>query len=97
MDTGCFGQLRIVVSLTVLKRDCYEEVSTPLQGMFRSSLQPMSDLTIHLFVSPAFFLAHCRVSSSDTICNSPNPLLADFVRFDSLRIAVSLMVLKHVY
>ena len=45
---------------------------------------------------PASSLAHRPVSSSDTICNSPIPLLTDIVRFCLLRIAVSLMVLKHV-
>ena len=33
--------------------------------------------------------------SSDIICNSPDSLLVDIIRFSSLRIAVSLTVLKH--
>ena len=46
---GCFGPLHIAINLNlmVLKRAYWGEVSTPLQGMFRSPLQPMWDLTIH--------------------------------------------------
>ena len=33
----------------------------------------------------------------DTICNNSSPPLADIVRFGSLRIVVSLTVLKRVY
>ena len=42
-------------------------------------------------------MAHPLVSSSYTICNSPSPLVADIVYFDSLYIAVSLTILKRVY
>ena len=49
------------------------EGPTPLRGMLRSSLKPMWDLTIHLPPSPGSSPAHRSVSSSNTICNSPNP------------------------
>ena len=42
-------------------------------------------------------LTHRPVSGFNTICNSPNPPLANVVRFDPLRIAVSLTVLKRIY
>ena len=48
----------------------------------------MLDLTIHPLGGP--------VSGTDTICNNPSPPLADIVRFDPLRIAISLTVLKRV-
>jgi len=62
--------------------------------MFRSPLQPIWDLTIYPLGGPASSLAHCPVSGSDTICNSSSPLLTDIVRFGSLRIAISLTVLR---
>ena len=62
--------------------------------MFRSLRQPMWDLTIHPLPGPAFSLRHRLVSGSDTICNHPSPSLADIVRFDSLRIAISLTIFK---
>ena len=39
-------------------------------------------------------MAQCSVCSSNTICNNLSPLLADIVRFNSLRIVVSLTVFK---
>jgi len=41
--------------------------------------------------------AHHPMSNSDIICSRPSPPLTDFIRFGSLRIVVSLMVLKHIY
>ena len=46
-----------------------------------SPLQPMWDLTIHPPWSPTSSLAHRSVSGFNTICNRPNPLLADIVLF----------------
>ena len=43
--------------------------------------QPMWDLTIHPSWGPASLLAHYPVFASDTICNSPSPLLSNIVRF----------------
>ena len=65
--------------------------------MFRSSLQPMWDLTIHPLGSPASLLAHYPVFDSDNICNSPSLLLVDIVRFAPLYITVNLTVLKRAY
>ena len=42
-------------------------------------------------------LVHYPVSTSDTICNNQNTLLADIIRLSLLRIAVNFMVLKCVY
>ena len=55
----------------------------------------MCDLTIHPSWKSSGDTTRCR--GSDIICNNPSPPLADIVRFDPLRIAVSLTVLKHVY
>ena len=41
VDIICFILLRIVISLTVLKRIYYVEVFKPLQGMFVPLSQPM--------------------------------------------------------
>ena len=62
--------------------------------MFRSLLQPMWDLTIHPLWGPSVLADTSLGAGSDTICNSPSPLLADIFYFSPLRIVVSLMVLK---
>ena len=62
--------------------------------MLRSPLQPMWDLTIHLPWRLASSLARRLVLSSATICNGPNPPLTDIVRFDPLRIVISLTIFK---
>ena len=64
----------------------------PLLGA--SVIQSMWNLTIYLSWGPESQLAHCPVSGFDTICNSPSLLLAYIIYFGSLRIAVSLTVLK---
>ena len=45
-------------------------------------LQSMWDLPIHPLRGSAFSLAQRVLSSSDTICNSPNPPLLDIVLFE---------------
>ena len=37
--------------------------------------------------------SYCLVNGSNTICNSPSPPLIDIIRFGSLRITISLMVI----
>ena len=57
--------------------------------MFSSALQPMW--------GPTFSPTHCPVFGSDIICNNP---LEDIVRFNLLRIVISLMILNthtHIY
>ena len=49
--------------------------------MFRFSLQSIWDLTIHPLENPASSLAHLPVSSSDIICNSSSPPLANIFLF----------------
>ena len=104
-DIVCFGPLRITVNLTVLKHVCYREIFTPLNRLFRSYSQPTWDLTIHPPLEPSVLadthsfprlIAHHPVYGFDTISNSPISQLVDIVRFGPLRIAVSLMILKHV-
>ena len=92
-DIVCFGLLRIVFSLTVLKWVYYERFSHTYKECFVSPLQTMWDLTIQPLGDSTSSLAYCY----DTICNRSNPLLADIIHFDPLHIVVSLTILKRIY
>ena len=65
--------------------------------MFCSPIQMIWDLTIHPLEGPASSLVHCQGSDFDTICNNPSSLLTDVVCYDSLGIAVRLMILQRDY
>ena len=84
-DIVCFSPLRISVSLTILKcvYTFIRNISflssadarphnLPVRAQF--PLQPMWDFIIHSLGDLALLLAHCPMSSSDTMSNNPSPL-----------------------
>ena len=69
----------------------------PCKKCFISSPIGVGSHNATLFGGQVSSLAHCLMTSSKIICNCKGPLLVDIVRFDPLRITISLTVLKRVY
>ena len=86
--------LCIVVSFMIFKTRLLGRGFHTLMGMLLFSLQSMWNLTIHPLGVPTYSLVHRSVSISYTICNSLSPPLIDIVCFGSLRVVISLTVLK---
>ena len=97
VDIVLFGFSLLGFLSKFLKHFYYGEISTPLQGILRFSLQPMWDLTIHPLGGLVSSLAHSPMSGSDTICNSPSPPLADIVLFRFSLLGFPSKFLEHVY
>ena len=96
-DIVRFGPLRIAISLTILKmRLLGRSFHTVIKNvLFPSPTNVGSHNPPSL--GPAFSLAHCSESGSNTICNRPSPPIEDIVRFGPLHIIVSLTIFKCVY
>ena len=98
-DTICNSPnppLANIVNLTVLKMQLR---GTSLHTLIRNvSFPSLTDVRSHNPPpwGPASLLARHSVTVSDIICKSPSLLLEDIVHFGSLRIAISLTVVKRV-